>query len=81
MAGSTAQLRLEIERLNRVIARIEARPRREWRLWAPTLRDLHAERQMLARVVAARRSLVRAKIVELRRWRDPSAESASSSVA
>jgi hypothetical protein len=35
------------------------------------LRDLESERQMLARVVAARRALATHKIVDLARWRDP----------
>jgi hypothetical protein len=67
----TAQLRNEIQRLNRIIAEIEAKPRQEGRFWAPTLRDLQSERQMLARIVTARRSMARAKVVELQRWRDP----------
>jgi hypothetical protein len=71
MLGPTAQLRAEIERLSRMIAQIERKPRSEWRLWFPTLRDLELERQMLAQVVAARRMLALEKVVDLRRWRDP----------
>jgi hypothetical protein len=71
MPGPTAQLKAEIRRLNRIIAQLEAKPRAEWRLWVPTLRDLESERRMLARVLAARRALAGEKIVDLRRWRDP----------
>jgi hypothetical protein len=74
MPGPTPQLRAEIQRLSRIIAQIEAKPRDEWRLWFPTLRDLEGERRMLARVVAARRALAAEKIVDLGRWRDPAAE-------
>jgi hypothetical protein len=71
MPGPTPYLRAEIQRLSRIIAQIEAKPRAEWRLWFPTLRDLESERRMLAQVVAARRGLAGEKIVDLGRWRDP----------
>ena len=71
MAGPTARLRAEIRRLSRIIAHLRARPRGEWRLWSPTLRDLENERRMLTRVVTARRALAADKIVDLARWRDP----------
>jgi hypothetical protein len=73
MALRNEQLRTEIRRLSRVIAQIEAKPEAEWRLWAATLRDLVAERRMLARIIAARCALSQRKVVELGRWRDPAA--------
>jgi hypothetical protein len=71
MAGPTPRLRAEIRRLSRIIAQLRAKPRAEWRLWSPTLRDLESERRMLARVLAARHALAAEKVVDLARWRDP----------
>jgi hypothetical protein len=71
MAGPTTELRQEIQRLDRIIARIAAKPRGERRVWAPTLQHLERERRSLARIVSARRALAGEKIVELRRWREP----------
>ena len=71
MPGPTTQLNAEIQRLDRIIAQIESKPRAEWRLWFPTLRDLESERRTLARIVAARRALAGEKVVDLGYWRDP----------
>jgi hypothetical protein len=71
MPGPTTQLKAEIQRLDRIIAQIESKPRDQWRLWFPTLRDLEMERRMLSRVVAARRALAAEKVVDLGYWRDP----------
>jgi hypothetical protein len=71
MPGPTTQLKAEIQRLDRIIAQIERKPREQWRLWFPTLRDLESERRTLARVLAARRALAAEKVVDLGYWRDP----------
>ena len=71
MPGPTMQLKAEIQRLDRIIAQIESKPRAEWRLWFPTLRDLESERRTLARSVAARRAIAGEKVVDLDYWRNP----------
>jgi hypothetical protein len=40
MRHRTRDLRGEIARLNRLIARIRAKPGREWMVWSATLHDL-----------------------------------------
>lgn len=70
---TTQQLRSEIARLNRLIARIEAKPRHEWGIWAPTLRELVEERAVLGLLLRTRRSEARKKIVSFQRWRDGAA--------
>lgn len=75
MPGPTPQLKAEIQRLSRIIAQLEAKPRAEWRLWFPTLRDLERERRMLGQILAARRMLAAEKIVDLGHWRDPTEKS------
>lgn len=70
MAASTEELRRELLRLTRVIAQIESRPRRELARWASTLRDLHAKRRMVDRVLRHRRFEAAKKIVDFRRWCD-----------
>ena len=70
MTRSTQELRAEIKRLNRLIARIEAKPRNEWTVWSATLHDLVEERELLGLVVLNRRIEGSKKIVSLRCWRD-----------
>jgi hypothetical protein len=70
MRETTDTLRDEISRLTRIITQIESKPRAESAVWAPTLRDLRAERRSLDRVVLFRNAEAAKKIVDLRRWRD-----------
>lgn len=70
MTRSTSELRIEIARLNRLIARIEAKPRKEWMMWSSTLHDLQEERTLLGIVVLNRRIEASKKVVSFRRWRD-----------
>ena len=70
MSRTTRELRIEIARLNRLIARIEAKPGREWSIWSPTLHDLMEERELLGMVVLNRRIEAGKKVVSFRRWRD-----------
>jgi hypothetical protein len=70
MTLSTRELNVEIARLNRLIARIEAKPRGEWTVWCSTLHDLVEERDVLGMVVLNRRLEARKKVVSFRRWRD-----------
>jgi hypothetical protein len=70
MTRSTQELRAEIKRLNRLIARIEAKPRTEWTVWSSTLHDLIEERELLGLVVLNRRIEGSKKIVSFRCWRD-----------
>jgi len=70
MTRSTQELRAEIKRLNRLIARIEAKPRNEGTVWSSTLHDLVEERELLGLVVLNRRIEGSKKIVSLRCWRD-----------
>jgi hypothetical protein len=67
---STRDLKVEISRLNRLIARIEAKPQEEWAVWSSTLRDLVEEREVLGLVVLNRRIEAGKKVVSFRRWRD-----------
>lgn len=67
---TTRQLQQEIARLNRLIARIEAKPQREWPIWASTLHELCEEREVLALVMLNRSVEAAKKIVSFRRWRD-----------
>jgi hypothetical protein len=70
MPDTTDTLRDEIVRLSRIIAQIESKPAAEWAVWAPTLRDLRAERRSLDRVIRFRNAEASKKVVELSRWRD-----------
>lgn len=70
MTRSTQELQVEISRLNRLIARIEAKPHREWTVWSSTLHDLLEERELLGMVVLNRRIEASKKVVSFRRWRD-----------
>jgi hypothetical protein len=70
MSRKTRDLRGEIARLNRLIARIEAKPGREWPVWSSTLHDLIEERELLGMVVLNRRIEAGKKVVSFRRWRD-----------
>lgn len=67
---STHQLHEEIARLNRLIARIAAKPPREKPLWSSTLRELVEEREVLSLVVLNRAFEAGKKVVSFRRWRD-----------
>jgi hypothetical protein len=67
---TTRDLKVEIARLNRLIARIEAKPHREWALWSPTLHDLVEEREVLGMLMLNRRIEARKKVVSFQRWRD-----------
>jgi hypothetical protein len=67
---TTRQLQSEIARLNRLIARIEAKPQREWAIWSSTLYELREEREILALVMLNRSVEGAKKIVSFRRWRD-----------
>jgi hypothetical protein len=70
MTRRTRELQGEITRLNRLIARIKAKPAVEWAIWSATLHDLVEEREVLGRVVANRRLEASKKVVSFRRWRD-----------
>jgi hypothetical protein len=67
---STRDIKVEITRLNRLIARIEAKPHGEWAAWSSTLHDLVEEREVLGLVVLNRRIEAGKKVVSFRRWRD-----------
>jgi hypothetical protein len=70
MTRTTRDLKGEISRLNRLIARIEAKPRDEWAVWSSTLHDLVEEREVLGLVVLNRRIEASKKVVSFKRWRD-----------
>jgi hypothetical protein len=70
MTRRTRELQCEISRLNRLIARIKAKPADEWAVWSATLQDLVEEREVLGRLVANRRLEASKKVVSFRRWRD-----------
>lgn len=70
MSRRTTELKTEISRLNRLIARIEAKPQTEWAVWSSTLHDLVEEREVLGLVVLNRRIEASKKVVSFRRWRD-----------
>ncbi len=70
MMRTTRDLKVEISRLNRLIARIEAKPQNEWGVWSSTLHDLVEEREVLGLVVLNRRIEASKKVVSFRRWRD-----------
>lgn len=70
MTRSTRDLKVEISRINRLIARIEAKPQNEWPAWSSTLHDLLEEREVLGLVVLNRRIEASKKVVSFRRWRD-----------
>ncbi len=70
MMRTTRDLKVEITRLNRLIARIEAKPQNEWSVWSSTLHDLVEEREVLGLVVLNRRIEASKKVVSFRRWRD-----------
>jgi hypothetical protein len=67
---TTVDIQHEISRLNRLIARIEAKPHNEWAVWSSTLHELVEERELLGLVMLNRRIEGSKKIVSLRRWRD-----------
>lgn len=67
---TTQDLEQEIARLNRIIARIEAKPHNEWAIWSSTLHELVEERETLGLLVLNRRIESSKKIVSFRRWRD-----------
>jgi hypothetical protein len=67
---TTKQLRQEISRIDRIIARIEAKPFREWPNWSSMLRELQAERRSLDLVVQGRQLEAHKKIVSLSLWRE-----------
>ena len=50
MTRTTQDLKVEISRLNRLIARIESKPNGEWTTWSSTLHDLVEERELLGLV-------------------------------
>jgi len=54
MTRTTQDLKVEICRLNRLIARIELKPNGEWTAWSSTLHDLVEERELLGLVVLNR---------------------------
>ena len=67
---NTRDLKVEISRLNRLIARLEAKPQEEWAVWSSTLHDLVEEREVLGLVMLNRRIEAGKKVVSFRRWRD-----------
>jgi hypothetical protein len=67
---TTRDLKVEIARLNRLIARIEAKPHREWAMWSSTLHDLVEEREVLGTLMRNRRIEASKKVVSFQRWRD-----------
>ncbi|HEV2547526.1 MAG TPA: hypothetical protein VGU20_09325 [Stellaceae bacterium] len=70
MTRTTRDLKVEIARLNRLIARVEAKPHREWALWSSTLHDLVEERKVLSMLMLNRRIEAGKKVVSFQRWRD-----------
>ena len=70
MTRTTQDLKVEISRLNRLIARIESKPHDEWTTWSSTLHDLVEERELLGLVVLNRRIEASKRVVSFRRWRD-----------
>ena len=70
MTRTTRDLRVEIARLNRLIARIEAKPHGEWATWSATLHDLLEEREVLGMLMRNRHIEASKKIVSFHRWRD-----------
>lgn len=67
---TTQDIEQEIARLNRIIARIEAKPQEEWPVWSSTLHELVEERELLGLLVLNRRVEGSKKVVSFRRWRD-----------
>ncbi len=70
MSRRTTELKTEISRLNRLIARIEAKPQTEWAVWSSTLHDLVEEREVLGLVVLNGRTEASKKVWSFGRWRD-----------
>jgi hypothetical protein len=70
MTRTTQDLKVEISRLSRLIARIESKPNGEWPTWSSTLHDLVEERELLGLVVLNRRIEASKRVVSFRRWRD-----------
>ena len=70
MTRTTQDLKVEISRINRLIARIEAKPNDECKTWSSTLHDLVEERELLGLVVLNRRIEAGKRVVSFRRWRD-----------
>jgi len=70
MTRRTRELQGEICHLNRLIARIRAKPAGEWATWSATLHDLVEEREVLGLLVSNRRLEASKKVVSFRRWRD-----------
>lgn len=67
---TTRHLQQEIARINRLIARIKAKPESEWPIWASTLHELMEEREVLGLVMLNRQVEGQKKVVSFRRWRD-----------
>lgn len=70
MTRNSRAIQVELARLNRLIARIEAKPPNESAIWSSTLRDLVEERKVLGLVMVNRRIEAGKKVVSFRRWRD-----------
>jgi hypothetical protein len=70
MTRTTHELKQEISRLSRLIARLERKPAAEWVVWSSTLNELVEEREVLGLVMLNRRIEGSKKVVSFRRWRD-----------
>jgi hypothetical protein len=70
MTRTTHELKQEISRLSRLIARLERKPVAEWVVWSSTLSELVEEREVLGLVMLNRRIEASKKVVSFRRWRD-----------
>jgi hypothetical protein len=70
MPGTTQELHQEIQRIDRLIADIEAKPRHRRLAWSTLLEELREEREMLTLVILNRRVEAAKKIVSLKRWRE-----------
>ena len=70
MVGLTIELKGEMARINHLIEQIRSKPRDEYPVWAPKLRDLEAERRRLEFVVHHRRREARKKVVDFVSWRN-----------
>lgn len=70
MTRNSRAIQVELARLNRLIARIEAKPPNKSAIWSSTLRDLVEERKVLGLVMVNRRIEAGKKVVSFRRWRD-----------
>ena len=70
MTRNSHTIQIELARLNRLIARIEAKPPNESAIWSSTLHDLVEERKVLGLLMVNRRIEAGKKVVSFRRWRD-----------